>query len=120
MQADSAPRLKISSLRHLRRWARLAALVAEAGGSVALARLVGTPKSHISALMSGARGVGDELAAKLERHMQKPAGWMDLDSGLTEEALQIGLLFDAITDPFEKETARAIFGAVLRKAKPAG
>ena len=119
MQADSAPRLKISSLRHLRRRGRLAALVAEAGG-VALARLVGTPKSHISALVSGARGVGDELAAKLERHMQKPAGWMDLDGGLTEEALEIGLLFDAITDPFEKETARAIFGAVLRKAKPAG
>ena len=118
MQADYAARVKISSLRHLRRRARLAALVNEAGGVVALARLVGTPKSHVSALMSGARGVGDELAAKLERMMQKPGGWLDLDGDLTEEALEIGLLYDAITDPSEKDRARAIFGAVLRKAKP--
>ena len=91
----------------------------EAGGVVALGRLVGTPKSHISALAAGARGVGDGLAAKLEATMQKPAGWMDLDSDLTEEAMEIGLLYDSISDPSEKETARAIFGAVLRNARPA-
>lgn len=118
-QADYARPVKISSLRHLRRRTRLSALVNEAGGVAALGRLVGTPKSHVSALMSGARGVGDDLAAKLERQMQKPAGWMDLDGDLTEEALEIGLLYDAITDPSEKDRARAIFGAVLRNARPA-
>lgn len=34
-------------------------------------------------MQSGARGMGDTLAAKIERKMGKPAGWMDL--ALTED-----------------------------------
>jgi hypothetical protein len=56
---------------------RLQALIAEAGGTTALADLSGTPKSHISAMSSGAKGIGDTLADKFEQVMNKPRGWMD-------------------------------------------
>ena len=80
MQVAYAGSVKISSARHLRRRERLNALVLEAGGPTALAARVGTPKTHISALQAGNRGVGDKLAAKLEAKMTKPPGWMDADS----------------------------------------
>jgi hypothetical protein len=69
--------IRASSPRHLRRCANLARLVSEFGGAKALALLVGTPDSHISALRAGRRGIGDELAAKIERRCDKPVGWMD-------------------------------------------
>lgn len=77
MQVAYARTMAISSLRHLRRKANLDRLVTEAGGATALALLIDTPKSHISALQKGARGIGDRLAAKLERKFDKPEGWMD-------------------------------------------
>lgn len=117
MQAAYALRVKIRSVRHLRRRARLDLLVTEAGGTTALAQLVGTPKSHISAMQAGNRGVGDNLAAKLESKMDKPPGWMDQGGELSEEALEYGLLFDAITDEDQKQQARAVIGALLRKKK---
>lgn len=77
MQPAYASGVKISSPRHLNRMRRLGELVEEAGGATALATKVGTPKTHISALLGGKRGIGDTLAAKLERKCDKPAGWMD-------------------------------------------
>ena len=59
-------------------------LVAEAGSAVALARLAGTSESYLSQIRNQLltpkgtpRGVGDDLAAKLEQAMGKPNGWMD-------------------------------------------
>lgn len=53
-------------------------LVAGAGSARELSnKLRDTPDSHISALRAGKRGIGDALAAKLERAMGKPSGWMD-------------------------------------------
>lgn len=69
--------MAISSVRHVRRKVNLERLVDDAGGATALAQLVGTPKSHISALLSGSRGIGDKLALKLERKCGKPDGWLD-------------------------------------------
>lgn len=77
MQVAYARPMAISSLRHLRRKANLDRLVQEFGGATALALLIDTPKSHISALQKGSRGIGDKLAAKLERKCEKPDGWMD-------------------------------------------
>ena len=68
---------RASSFRHLRRRANLERLLAEFGGSRALAAIVDTPDAHISALRAGKRGIGDVLAAKLERRCEKPVGWMD-------------------------------------------
>jgi SOS-response transcriptional repressor LexA len=67
------------SLRHKRRRASLELLIEEAGGQTNLAAIAGTPKSHLSAIKAGRRGVGDDLAAKLESAMDKPPGWMDRD-----------------------------------------
>lgn len=78
MQAAYASGVKISSARHLTRMRRLRLLLAEVGGPTALAVKVASPKSHLSALAAGSRGMGDTLAAKLERKCDKPPGWMDL------------------------------------------
>ena len=67
--------VRLSNLEHL---------VAEAGSAVALARLAGTSESYLSQIRNQLltakgtpRGVGDDLAAKLEQAMGKPNGWMD-------------------------------------------
>lgn len=59
-------------------------LVAEAGSAAALARLAHTSDSYLSQIRNRLttakgtpRGVGDDLAAKLEKAMGKPHGWMD-------------------------------------------
>ena len=70
--AGTAPRPYRATRRE-----RLRQLVVEAGGASELGRICDTPKSHISAMLSGSRNVGDELATKLEQVMDKPDGWMD-------------------------------------------
>lgn len=57
---------------------RLEMLLEEFGGAAQVARESGTPKSHFSAMTSGARGLGDALASKLETLYAKPEGWFDL------------------------------------------
>jgi len=66
------------------RLSNLEFLVAEAGSAAALARLAGTSESYLSQIRNQLltakgtpRGVGDELATKLEQAMGKPNGWMD-------------------------------------------
>ena len=68
---------KVESPRRLRRRLRLQELLGEFGGAAQVARESGTPKSHFSAMISGSRGLGDGLAAKLEDLYGKPAGWFD-------------------------------------------
>jgi len=59
-------------------------LITEAGSAAKLARIVGTNSSYLSQVRNQMptrkgtpRGVGDDLAEKLELGMGKPAGWMD-------------------------------------------
>lgn len=59
-------------------------LIAEAGSAAELARIVGTNSSYLSQVRrqmptqkGTPRSVGDDLADKLERGMDKPEGWMD-------------------------------------------
>jgi len=63
-------------------------LIHEAGSAVELARLCGTNSSYISQVRrqmptknGTPRGVGPDLAAKLEVGMGKPEGWMDEPHG---------------------------------------
>jgi plasmid maintenance system antidote protein VapI len=77
MQRAYASAVKSPSRRKLLRQANLETLISEAGGVTALAATVGTEKSYLSAITAGRRGVGDELAARLERCMGKSTGWMD-------------------------------------------
>jgi len=53
-------------------------LLAEYGGAAQVARESGTPKSHFSAMVNASRGLGDDLAAKLEQLYGKQIGWFDL------------------------------------------
>ncbi len=59
-------------------------LIAEAGSATKVAQLAGTSESYLSQVrrkmltQSGSpRGLGNELAEKLEKGLGKPAGWMD-------------------------------------------
>lgn len=69
---------KSESLRRARRRKRLEELLSEFGGAAQVARESGTPKSHFSAMLAAKRGLGDELAEKLEILYAKPRGWFDL------------------------------------------
>ena len=68
---------KAESPRRKRRRENLIRLLNEFGGPTQVALESGTPKSHFSALVAGRRGVGDELAQKLEETYSKPPGWFD-------------------------------------------
>src|ERR1700748_2435 len=48
------------------------------GAQKTLADLVETEQSHMSAMMSGTRGIGVELQARFEQVRNKPPGWFDL------------------------------------------
>lgn len=67
------------SPRQTRRRENLRKLVEANGGQAQVALVLGTPKSHLSAILAGRRGVGDALAQKIEECFEKPAGWMDFE-----------------------------------------
>ncbi|CAN5859259.1 hypothetical protein BH11PSE13_BH11PSE13_12390 [soil metagenome] len=80
MQTAYAASMEIpnkESPRRARRRHWLGVLIDECGGAAQVAREIGTPKSHLSAMRSGARGLGDDLAARLEETYAKEAGWFD-------------------------------------------
>lgn len=56
---------------------RLALLIEEAGNATQLALVSGTPKTHISAMLAGDKGIGDTICTKFESQFDKPLGWMD-------------------------------------------
>ena len=67
-------------------------LISEAGSAAKLARIVGTNSSYVSQVRNQMptkkgtpRGVGDDLAKKLERGMKKPDGWMDEPHEVSQE-----------------------------------
>ncbi len=75
------------------RLANLERLITEAGSAAKLARAAGTNSSYLSQVRhqmrtqkGTPRGVGDELAEKLERGMRKPVGWMDENHNGIHEA----------------------------------
>lgn len=94
------------SPRQVRRRENLRKLIGEeAGAQAQLALDIGTPKSHLSAILAGRRGVGDALAKKIEDHFGLPAGMLDSDPAtdgypaeLTDVAAQIAALPDKQRD----------------------
>ena len=76
--------LNHSRKQHRVRLDNLERLIAEAGSARRLARLAGSSGSYLSQVRSrrrsaagSRRGIGDDLAARLEKAMEKPHGWMD-------------------------------------------
>jgi hypothetical protein len=89
IQQKSAPQValeKSESPRRKRRRLKLGELVDANGGASRVAERSGTPKSHLSALLSASRGLGDQLAEKLEKLYDKPRGWFDTDPGYVDES----------------------------------
>ena len=77
MQVAYAQRMAGESLRRARRRANLEKLLKEIGGATKAETDTGTPRTHFVAMEKGRRGLGDALAAKLERAYGKPPGWFD-------------------------------------------
>lgn len=73
------------SPRRIRRRLKLGELINFKGGASRVARVTETPKSHISALLSGKRGIGDAWAARVEKLYALPLGWFDSDPGYVDE-----------------------------------
>lgn len=63
--------------RFQRRKHWLGVLVAEHGGPKAVAAVIESVDTYITAMCKGKRGVGDEIADRLERKFGKPEGWLD-------------------------------------------
>lgn len=62
----------------VRRRRNMERLIEEAGGLGAFASQARIIKSHVSA-MRKTRGIGAELAARMERAFKRPPGWLDQD-----------------------------------------
>lgn len=77
MQRAYPAEMTNGSPRQLRRRENLRKLIEANGGQAQVALEIGTPKSHLSAILAGRRGVGDALAQKIEQHFDLPAGWFD-------------------------------------------
>lgn len=80
MQAAYSVGMAYDSPRHVRRRENLRRLLEENGGAAQVAREVGTPKSHFSAILASRRGLGDDLAKKLEDAYGKTPGWFDKEA----------------------------------------
>lgn len=104
------------SLRQTRRRENLRKLIDEGGGQAQVALEIGTPKSHLSAILAGRRGVGDALALKIERHFGKPDGWLDRDEpevgGLLPEVSAIAQDINQLPDRQRELVLMAIRSAV--------
>lgn len=111
--------MAISSPRHLRRQQNLKDLVDAVGGGTAFAALIGTPKSHISAMLAGSRGVGDAMAAKIEKKLEKAAGWMDEDhtAPISEAALIAGLADLKRINPETHDKLMRQLGTIIEGAR---
>lgn len=79
MQVAYSSLMEGESLRRARRRKKLETLLKEIGGAAQAETDTGTPRTHFVALTKGRRGLGDDLAAKLESAYDKPAGWFDSD-----------------------------------------
>lgn len=98
----------LDSPRQVRRRAKLKSLVGDdAGAQAQLARDVQTPRSHLSAILAGRRGIGDALAAKIERAREKPAGWFDVEedtpAAFSPEVAQLAQAIDALPPAWRGE-----------------
>lgn len=123
MQVAYPARMAYDSPRQVRRRENLRRLLDENGGQAQVAREVDTPKSHFSAILAGRRGVGDELADKLERHFSKPPGWLDSEhsEAFLPEVYEVAATLNALP-PTQREwalkIARDTIGALAAALNP--
>lgn len=105
---------KQNRIRNLRR------LLDEFGGDLTkLSEKAGTSYDNLWQILNGTllpsgkpRGIGDELAARLEAAGEKPGGWMDRHHELSDEAMAIAELFSRLPAQRQQELAPIIRAAI--------
>lgn len=103
-------------------------LVGENGGPKAVGAIVDTPATYITAMCRGSRGVGDEIADRLERRFDKPNGWLDrpMDASSEERVVDgkldlsaalmlIGASIEAAPEGEAKTSACAMLNSYLQR-----
>lgn len=78
--AYALPMEKGSSPRKRRRRERLAAFFETVAKASEVAQEINTPATYFSAILAGDRGLGDVVAAKIERAYGLDEGWFDADT----------------------------------------
>lgn len=84
MQRGYAAGMSAALPIHEHRRARIKLALGEFASVAEMARVIDTPRSHLSAIMSGAKGCGNDLAAKIEHKLRKPPGWLDAPTAETQ------------------------------------
>lgn len=117
MQRAYSREMTNGSPRQVRRRENLRKIVEDNGGQAQVALEIGTPKSHLSAILAGRRGIGDELAHKIESHFDLPESWMDGDHGgsvaaLTPEVAALAAAIDALSKPRRDRMVKLVWGLV--------
>jgi transcriptional regulator with XRE-family HTH domain len=104
------------SPRQVRRRENLRKLIGEEPGAQAqLAQGIGTPKSHLSAILAGRRGVGDALAQKIESHFGLPVGMLDSDpatDGYPPDVADVAAQISALPDKQRDWVLRTVRDAI--------
>lgn len=72
--------MSANSPRNIRRRSNFQRLVDAGGGVNEVARQIASPASHVSAVLAGNAGIGDKLAAKIERVFMLDPGALDSDT----------------------------------------
>lgn len=98
----------------------LRSLLDEFGGDLTkLSEKAGTSYDNLWQILNGTllpsgkpRGIGDELAARLEEAGEKPSGWMDRNHELSDEAMAIAELFSRLPKKRQQELAPIIRAAI--------
>jgi hypothetical protein len=130
MQLAYAVRMSESARRQRRRENLQLIVDGFEGGQTGLAAATGTPKSHVSAMLAGRRGVGDALAARFARAAGKPEAWMDevhaqapAKAHPFEEAFRVGAMISELVKLLDRLTPEQReqllqFGRGLEAAAP--
>lgn len=89
------------------------------GDLSALADAADTSYDNLWQILSGTklpsgkpRGVGDDLAEKIERAADKPPGWLDQNHDLSDEAMLIAEMFSRMSPEDQKRLAPIIRAAI--------
>lgn len=95
-------------------------LIDEAGRLKDLAALIDSDPNYLSVLRGGHRGIGDDIARRLENACSKPHGWMDhihdLEGrALTEEAIEEVIALQSAPDHIRDAVRRMLSPQLSRR-----
>lgn len=106
------------SPRQVRRRENLRKLIDANGGQAQVALEIGTPKSHLSAILAGRRGIGDALAQKIEENFGLPAGALDSAAEAIGEPEVAGMVAELGTlHPIQKRWVLLTLREALKVAR---